>query len=52
MLGWKEDTDAINARVARIDDALTEILNEARAENESPVHAALRVVERRLAKAG
>ena len=43
------DEASIRARVGRIEDAVFEILTEAKAKGESPVHAAHRVVANRLA---
>jgi leucine dehydrogenase len=41
--------DAIREEIARMDTRMTEIFQDAAARNESPVHAARRRVERRLA---
>jgi leucine dehydrogenase len=43
-----KDRDQILDRVSQIEGSLGEILEDARSRNESPVHAARRVVERRL----
>ena len=47
----EHDETAILNRVGAIESSLAEILTEAERTNESPVHAADRVVERRLAAA-
>lgn len=51
MLGRGAGDDEVRRRVRAIEPALGEILIEASAEKTSPVHAADRVVERRLAAA-
>ena len=50
MIGrGQTDTATINARVDRIQESLSAILEEARERSETPVAAARRVVDRRLA---